>query len=327
MRRNISCGRGLLSGFSLNVFSEEECERIHLATLELLETTGVFCESERAIEIFEAGGCRVDHEKKIVKIPAWLVEDSVRKAPPRVLMAGRDPKNDVVLESGRVNFLTFGQGIMVIDPYTGERRPSVKKDIADVARLVDALPNVDVIEDTLYASDKDERVAMLHNTEATLSNTTKHQSQGADSAHQAKLAIEMAAAIVGGKDKLKDRPIISGGGCPVSPLTLPEGNTEQLIEYASVGLPCNPLSMAMAGGSTPVTLAGTLTVHNAEILSYIVMIQLVNPGNPCTYGSSTTAMDLRRAIATVGCPELGMISAAVAKMAQFYKIPSFVAGT
>ncbi len=327
MRRNIPCGRGLFSGFSLNVFSEEECKRIHLATLELLETTGVFCESERAIEIFEAGGCRVDHEKKIVRIPAWLVEDSVRKAPPRVLMAGRDPKNDVVLESGRVNFLTFGQGIMVIDPYTGERRPSVKQDIADVARLVDVLPNIDVIEDTLYASDKDERVAMLHNTEATLSNTTKHQSQGADSAHQAKLAIEMAAAIVGGKDKLKDRPIISGGGCPVSPLTLPEGNTEQLIEYASVGLPCNPLSMAMAGGSTPVTLAGTLTVHNAEILSYIVMIQLVNPGNPCTYGSSTTAMDLRRAIATVGCPELGMISAAVAKMAQFYQIPSFVAGS
>ena len=269
----------------------------------------------------------MDYEKKIVKIPPYLVEDSLRKAPPKVLLAGRDPKNDVVLESNRVNFLTFGEGIMVIDPYTGERRPSTKQDIGDVAKLVDALDNIDVIEQTLNARDKDERVAMLHNAEATLSNTTKHQSQGADNAHQAKLAIEMAAAIVGGKEKLKDRPIISGGGCPVSPLTLGEGNTEMLIEYASVGLPCNPLSMAMAGGSTPVSLVGTLVVHNAEIVANIVLIQLVNPGNPCTYGSSTTILDLRRAVATVGCPELGMISAAVAKMAQFYKIPSFVAGS
>lgn len=327
MKRNLSYGLPTITGFSLNVMDEEDCKKIHLATLELLETTGIFCESDRAIEIFEAGGCRVDHEKKRVRIPAWLVEDSVRKAPPRVLMAGRDPKNDVVLENGRVNFLTFGQGIKVIDAYTGERRDSTKQDVADVAKLVDALDQIDVIEDTLYCSDKDERTACIHNMEATLSNTTKHQSQGADSAHQAKLCIEMAAAVVGGKDKLRERPIVSGGGCPVSPLTLPKGNTEQLIEYASVGLPCNPLSMAMAGGSTPVTLAGTLVVHNAEILSYIVMIQLVNPGNPCTYGSSTTAMDLRRAIACVGTPELGMISAAVTRMAHYYNIPALVAGT
>ncbi len=327
MRRNYSAGGTGYQGFSLNILSDDDLYQVHLDTLEILETVGVFCESESAMEVFEANGCRVDWDKRIVKIPAYIVEDAIRKTPPKVLLAGRDPKNDVILEGRRVNFLTFGEGIMVIDPYTGERRPSTKKDIGDVAKLVDALDNIDVIEQTLNARDKDERVAMLHNAEATLSNTTKHQRQGADNAHQAKLAIDMAAAIVGGEDKLKDRPIISGGGCPVSPLTLGKGNTEMLMEYAKVGLPCNPLSMAMAGGSTPVTLVGTLVVHNAEILANIVLIQMVNPGNPCTYGSSTTILDLRRAIATVGCPELGMISAAVARMAQFYNIPSFVAGS
>ncbi len=327
MKRNIAAGGQSYNGFSLNVMSEDTMYQIHLDTLEVLEQTGVLCESEVAMEVYEANGCRVNWDKKIVKFPAYIVEDAIRKAPPKVLLAGRDPKNDVVLEGGRVNFLTFGEGIMVIDPYTGKRRPSTKQDICDVAKLVDALDHIDVIEQALNARDKDERVAMLHNAEATLSNTTKHQSQGADDAHMAKVAIEMAAAIVGGKDKLKDRPIISGGGCPVSPLTLARGNTEMLMEYAAVGLPCNPLSMAMAGGSSPITLAGTMVVHNAEILANIVLIQMVNPGNPCTYGSSTTILDLRRAIATVGCPELGMISAAVAKMAQFYNIPSFVAGS
>lgn len=326
MRRNRHAGGSFSSGFSLNVLNEDALYQIHLDTLEIMETTGLFVESDAALEVYEANGCRVDWDKKIVRIPGSIVEDAIRKAPPRVLMAGRDPKNDVILENNRVNFLTFGEGIMVIDPYTGERRPSTKKDIGDVAKLVDALDQIDVIEQTLTARDKNEKVAMLHNAEATLSNTTKHMSQGAEDAHQAKIAIEMAAAIVGGVDKLKDRPIISGGGCPVSPLTLAKGNTEMLMEYAKVGLPCNPLSMAMAGGSTPVTLAGTLVVHNAEILANIVLIQMVNPGNPCTYGSSTTILDFRKANATVGCPELGMISAAVATMARYYQIPSFVAG-
>jgi trimethylamine--corrinoid protein Co-methyltransferase len=83
----------------------------------------------------------------------------------------------------------------------------------------------------------------------------------------------------------------------------------------------------MAGGTSPVTLAGTLVTHNAEVLSGIVLAQLTNKGTPNMYGSSTTIMDLRLASATIGCPELGMISAAVCKLAQYYKIPSYVAGT
>ncbi|MEG2638824.1 MAG: trimethylamine methyltransferase family protein, partial [Clostridiales bacterium] len=127
MRRNVHPGGSTFDGFSLNVLSEDSLYQVHLDTLEILETVGVFVESESAMEVFEANGCRVDWDKKIVKFPAYVVEDAIRKAPPKVLLAGRDPKNDVVLEGTRVNFLTFGEGIMVIDPYTGERRPSTKK--------------------------------------------------------------------------------------------------------------------------------------------------------------------------------------------------------
>lgn len=327
MRRNICAGGTSYDGFSLNVLSEDSLNKIHLNTLEILEQTGVFVESEMAMDVYEAHGCRVDWEKKVVKIPGHLVEDAIRKAPSRVILCGRDPRNDVVLEGTRVNFVTFGEGVKVNDPYTGERRSSTKQDIADVAKLVDTLDNLDLIETTLNARDKDERVALLHNAEATFSNTTKHYSTGACDAHEAEVIIDMAAHIVGGMDKLRDRPIISGGGCPVSPLTMGRGNTEMLMTFAKAGLPCSPLSMAMAGGSSPITLAGTLVVHNAEILSCITLIQMVNPGTPCMYASSTTIMDMRKAIATVGAPELGMLSAAVVRLAQFYNLPSFVAGT
>jgi trimethylamine--corrinoid protein Co-methyltransferase len=84
--------------------------------------------------------------------------------------------------------------------------------------------------------------------------------------------------------------------------------------------------MAMAGGSSPVTLAGTMVTHNAEVLAGITLSQLVERGSPVIYGSSTTAMDLKLAAASVGTPELALISAAVAQMARRYLLPSFVAG-
>lgn len=137
----------------------------------------------------------------------------------------------------------------------------------------------------------------------------------------------MAAAVAGGKEKLKDRPIVSGCTCPQSPLTISAGCADPIIEYAKAGLPQNILSMALAGATSPVTLAGTLVTHNAEVLGGIVLAQLTRKGAPVMYGSSTSIIDLKYLTASVGCPELGLISAAVAKLAQFYLLPSYVAGS
>ena len=91
-------------------------------------------------------------------------------------------------------------------------------------------------------------------------------------------------------------------------------------------MPSCVLSMAMAGGSSPVTLAGTLVTHNAEVLAGIVLSQLTERGSKVLYGSSTTAMDLRLAAASVGTPELALIGAAVAQLARQYRLPSYIAG-
>ncbi len=117
--------------------------------------------------------------------------------------------------------------------------------------------------------------------------------------------------------------------CPTSPLELSVNACQVIIRGARFGMPVNVLSMAMSGGSSPpVYLAGTLVTHNAEVLSGIVLAQLTVPGAKVWYGSSTTTFDLKKGTAPpVGSPELGLISAAVAKLAQFYGLPSYVAGT
>lgn len=326
MSRNLHAGFNRVDGFGVNVFSQDELEAIHLATLDVLQHVGVRVDSKEAQEIFSGGGAKVNPKTNIVKIPPYMVEDALRWAPSTLLLAARDPKKDFILESNRVGFVNFGEGVNVIDPVTREYRPSTKKDVANSALMSDYLSEMDISYRAVVAQDKPGPAQALHNAEAIFPNTTKHFFIGADGVRNARKLIKMAEAVAGGKEQLKERPLISFNVCPTSLLKLIPECTDVAIEAARAGIPLNIISMAMAGATSPVTLAGTLITHNAEVLATVVLSQYTAKGAPCIYGSSTTIMDMRYTTAPVGAPELGMISAAVAKMAQYYLLPSFVAG-
>ena len=326
MKRNSQTGIQLNAGLSLNILTDDEVEQIHLGTLEVLDQTGVFVEDEGALDCFENGGARVDRGTKVVKIPPFIVEESIRSAPSKVILAGRDPKHDLVLEGRRVHFTNFSEGILVNDPYTGKSREPLKKDLVESARVIDYLDEIDFCEKALGAHDEDQLTVPLHNAEAYLTNTAKHCAFGPGNGKLLNKIIEMASAITGGIEKFRERPLVSFTTCPVSPLKLITDCCEIIMESARNNVVCNILSMAMAGGTSPASLAGTLVTHNAEILSGLTLSQLTRKGAPVIYGSSTTAMDLKLAAATVGTPECAVISAAVARLARQYLLPSYVAG-
>ncbi len=324
--RNFYPGKHRSQGFSLNSLTDDELYEIHLATLEVLEKTGVFIGTDEALDVFDGAGAQVDRKMKIVRLPPYVVEDAIRSAPPQIVLAGRDPKHDKTLAAGRVHFTNFSEGIEVVDPYTGERRTPVKADLANAAKLVDYLSEIDVCEKAVGSSDVPQEVVSLHNAEAMLTNTTKHCCVGPGSGFLLNKLVSMAGAIVGGIKKLTQRPILSFTTCPVSPLKLINECCDIIMEAARTHSVINILSMAMAGGTSPVTLAGTLVTHNAEVLSGITLAQLVRKGAPVIYGSSTTAMDLKLGAASVGTPECAIISGAVARLARYYALPSYVAG-
>ena len=324
--RNFQPGKRRSQGIGLKFLTNDELEDIHLATLEVLEKTGLFIESDEALEIFDGAGAEVDRKKKIVKIPPYVVEDAIRSAPSKILLAGRNPAHDKVLEAGRVHFTNFSEGIEVVDPFSAERRAPLKADLANAAKLVDYLDEIDVCEKAVGSGDAPQQVLPLHNAEAMLTNTTKHCCVGPGSGFLLKKLAKMAGLIVGGLKKFKERPILSFTTCPVSPLQLISECCEIIMEAARTGSVINILSMAMAGGTSPVTLAGTLVTHNAEVLGGLTLNQLVRKGAPVIYGSSTTAMDLKIGAASVGTPECAIISGAVARLARYYALPSYVAG-
>jgi trimethylamine--corrinoid protein Co-methyltransferase len=136
----------------------------------------------------------------------------------------------------------------------------------------------------------------------------------------------MGASAVGGREKLKDRPVFMGGCCNLSPLVLSKGVCETIIEISKVGVPLMDMSMVLAGGTGPVTLAGTVILNNVEVLGALVLHQLVRKGSPFIYASSTSILQMQNAMASIGCPELGLLNAALAKLAHSYNLPSVVAG-
>jgi len=326
MIRGLNAGLNEYSGGSLNTYSKDQFDQLHEATLEVLRHTGVEFHLDEALDLLEEAGCIIDRATKRVKFPEHVVEQALSTCPSQVLLAARDPQHDYMMGGKRVGFTNFGCGIMVVDPETGELTDTTNEDVGKTALLCDAMENVDVYSSAVVARDKPESSYDLHMLEAAFMNTGKHVHHDIASGDNARIAFELASYIVGGKDELRERPIISAGVCPTSPLMLHTVTCEVIMESARWGCPINVLSMAMSGASSPVSVSGTLVTHNAEVLAGITLAQLTSPGAPTIYGSSTTMFDMKCATAPVGAPELGMISAAAAGFSNYYNLPSYVAG-
>jgi trimethylamine--corrinoid protein Co-methyltransferase len=326
MRKGPTAGTEMTIGWGLKTFSRDALDKIHAATLDVLRSTGLSVACDEALDILERGGCRVNRKTQVVRFPDHIVKQALSLCPSHVLLAGREPANDFMMGGRGIGFTTFGTGVMTEDLVSGEIRESTKDDVAKIAVLTDALKHMDVLSSPVTARDMPNTSCDLHMLEAAFVNCTKHYHCEAEDGDRALKMIEMAAAVAGGEEALKDRPIFSLSACPTSPLQLIEECAEVIIQSAKHWIPINVLSMVMAGASSPISISGALVTHNVEVLAGIILAQLTNPGAPVIYGSSSTTFDMRHGNAVVGVPEMAMMSAGAAELANFYGLPSYVAG-
>jgi trimethylamine--corrinoid protein Co-methyltransferase len=326
MRRNDSAGRTAALGVGAAALSEGDIDAVHLATLEVLDRTGAYVEDDQALAVFADAGCVIDRERNVVRIPAHLVSEALASCPPAFWLCGRDGSRDVLLGGSRVGFITFCEGILMNDLETGENRPSRKSDVADICRLVDALSEIDAVASPVGARDVGEKAPSAHGLEAMLASTTKHVHIPLMSRHEAEAAVEMATLVAGGPDALRERPLVSGGCATVSPLRLTRQFTDVAAVLARAGMPVLVISGVIAGATAPVTLAGSLVSHNAEMLASLVFVQLVERGSKVIYGSFSAAMDMRFGVDCVGTPEMSLLSLCLPQLCRRYGIPTWMAG-
>jgi trimethylamine--corrinoid protein Co-methyltransferase len=303
------------------VLSEKEITKIHEHTLEILEEVGIKVEVKKMRGILADIGCTVNEKTKIVTFPPQVVDEYIKKAPGEILLCGADPEKQWPINTETRVFGGLGTAINMYDLETGEYRPTTLEDTINHIIVFDYCDHIVSNQMDYWPHDIPMQTIHSETIRAWAENCTKSFGMGAYGVMPTTDMMEMVLLIMGGKDAVKTKhPYITIVSIQ-SPLSTSQIQIEGLMILAEYGQPALMSPEAMAGTTAPVTLAGLLVQHNAEILSHIIMAQAINPGTPVMYGSVSTIAEMRRGTVALGSVETGMISAASAQLAHFYGIP------
>ncbi len=302
------------------ILSSDDLDKIHGATMEVLQRLGIKVLEPNALDLFDDAGAEVDKKTRIVRIPESLVKETLRKAPSEFKMFGRDPEYELDYSGNNIHFGVAGCAMRVQD-LDGTFRPGTVADVENIAKIADYLENIHHILLTVTPFDVPDEVYHLHCINADWRNSVKTTDGFTWTAKKAQETIEMAAILRGGTEELMKKPCLLGFMNPVSPMQLSKELTEGAIVYAKHRQPMVIAPEALAGATAPSTLAGLLTQQNAEVLAGIIITQLAGPGTPVLYGTASTVMDMKTGIAAMGGPEIGLINAATGQLGRYYNLP------
>ncbi|MBG7610369.1 MAG: trimethylamine methyltransferase family protein [Anaerolineae bacterium] len=303
--------------------SDDQLERIHFASLEILERTGVRLLVPEAVDLLRAAGAEVTEGNR-VRIPAHLVDWALKIAPKRVVLANRFGERVMPLERRNVFYGPGSDCPNVIDIDTGKRRPGTLQDIIDGVRVCDALPNIDFLMSLNIASNVAQEFADLYQMQAMLSNTTKPILFVTTEFEGCVGAVEMAEIVAGGAEALRRNPLCALYINVTSPLVHNEDALKKLLFMAEKGLPATYTPVVLRGASGPITPAGAVAYANAGELAGLVIAQLKREGAPIILsGGTQDMMDMRTMLDIYAAPENRVLCV---EMAQYYGLPIFGLG-
>ncbi len=309
-------------GGLLRVINDSQIKAIHETALQILEEIGVEIFSRPVLEIFREKGAKTKNDSRVY-LSREMVERAISSAPHSVLLAGQTEENDLRLEKNRVFLGTGGVGLQIFETQTNQKRPATLRDLADIARLCDYLENIHFFLRPVEAPDLPPLELDLCKFYIALRNTRKHVMGGVYRKESIRAVAEMASLIAGGLERLRERPFISFICQLISPLRYDTETAEVLIETVRNGLPIAVGSSPVAGSTGPATLAGTMALAHAEVLSGIVLTELIHSGTPVLYGPIPRPVNWRSMKGLKGGVESGLMNGAMTQIADFIGIPQY----
>jgi trimethylamine--corrinoid protein Co-methyltransferase len=305
------------------LLTAEQVERIHEASLEILENVGLLVRNEKARKRLAKHGCPVDVESQIVKFPRIVVEQFRAVFPPTFTFRGRDPTYDRTIPGDGPLIVTGSSAPNIIDPVTGEERRSRSDDIARIAHLINELPGYDIFSISTLADDAPPGQFSLARFYPALKNCVKPIRGNTPSLEDAEMILHLGALIAGSAEAYQEQPFITHHCCPVvSPLTMDFDSTESLMFFSERQFPNYATVVPNAGLSAPLTLTGTLAQCNAEFLAQAVLMQMSHPGTPLIYATLPTVADMRSGAYAPGAIETAILMMGCVQMARYYNVPS-----
>ncbi len=308
----------------VRALSDEQVRAIHYATLEILAQTGVEMQDPRGRELLLDAGAWESEGR--IKTPENMVSDAIASAPSRIPMYDRLGNLTMPLELGKVFFGSGSDTTFTLDVETGERRRTTAQDVEDIARLCDALERIDFIMSMGNPSDVPPDDLYIHEFIRMIRGSVKPNIYTAKNRADMEDIYRIAVAVAGGEQALREKPFLLLYAESISPLLFPEESLQKLIFCAEKGIPAAYPPSPNTGGGGPITLAGALTLGNAECLVGLIISQLICPGTPFLYGMNTAAMDMKSAIVSYGSPEWPLGMMAQMELARYYNLPAWSAG-
>lgn len=311
----------------LNVMSEEEIQFLYWGALEVLERIGVRVLHPEASNLLQEAGATLSQDST-VKIRPTLVEHAIQTVPKRLVIYDREGKPAMELgganKGGMNTYYGTGSDLrFTYDPYTGDLRDTVAQDIANMAKVVDFLPNLDFLMS--YGIPSDCPLGRVFRTEffEMVRNSTKPIAFTSDNGEDSRKIIEMAAVVAGGMENLKARPFIINYSQPTSPLTHSSDAMGKVLTCAELEIPALYPPGMIPGATAPATIAGAITLSLAEALSGLVIHQLKRERAPIILCGAHGCMDMTSAINVLASPERLLTEAALAAVYQHFKIPTW----
>jgi trimethylamine--corrinoid protein Co-methyltransferase len=297
--------------------SQDEILQIHHASLRVLAETGILIDDPEGRALLFAHGATERNDR--LCLPPDRVEGCLAKCPSQVTLRGRG--SQVVLGDSSLHVHNLGGARDVFDTPGGELRPARAADVAESTRLMDALENVTTITPLYTPRDVPAHMMILTMFDQAVRNTLKPvNGPGVTTPQDVRTLYGMMQVAFG------EQPMISLGASPVSPLNFLGEIVPVFLEIARCGLPCGPLPCPNVGATSPMSLAGSLVQQNAENLASIVLVQLINPGNPIVYCGRLSVLNMRSGAPIWGNPEVGLLSAGTVQLGHYYGLPVNVYG-
>jgi len=305
----------------LAVLSPEELERIHEASMRILESTGIELLDTEALDIFARAGAKVDQETRRVKIDRRLLMDAVSKAPASFTLHARNPAKSVVIGGDYLVFSPVGGQAYSTNLDRG-RRPGTLADLEELIKLCHCFNVLHHGSDTIVEpTDLPANTRHLDATFATLRLTDKTVMGPSRGRVASNDSIQLASLAFGGLEAIRQKPVILGVINVNSPLRYDDWMLGGLIAYARAGQVNIITPFIAAGAMGPITMAGAIAQQNAEALVGVALTQLVNPGVPTIYGNFTVDAHMRSGSPSFGTPEAAWAALAAGQLARHYKLP------
>ena len=301
---------------------DQECKKIHMATLEILERTGVDVHDDQARSLLRAGGAQSDGIR--VRVPEHLVASALATAPERITLYDRD-KNVALRAWGHNTYFGGGSDCLnILDHKTGVRRKPSLRDVVEAARVMDALEEIDFVMSLLLPGDVHQSIYDRYQMAVMLNNTTKPIVFVSPDVEGCQAAVEMCEAVAGGAAAFQQYPFATCYINVTSGLVVNAEALQKSIYLAEKGLPQLWIPLNAGGVNSPATTAGCMAAMNAGILLGVVLSQLVRAGAPIAVpGWNGGPYNLQTMVGNyVLADEQGVATS----MGRYYNLPVFGLG-